>query len=69
MAENENKTKERNFEKTALILAVLLGMTHKSYEELAKDQTALDEITSKIHQNKSLMKAIESDEPLSDAQV
>lgn len=67
--EEKKKTKERNFEKIALILAVLLGMTHKSYEELAEDQTALDEITAKIHQNKSLMKAIESDEPLSDQQI
>lgn len=64
----ENEKKEK-FEKIALILAVLLGMTHKSYDEIAEDKAALDEITAKIHENKTLLKAVESDEKLTDKET
>lgn len=62
MEDKDNK--DKNFEKAALLVAVLLGMTYKTYEELAAVPQDLEKVVVKIHENKSLLDKTDSDKAI-----
>lgn len=61
MAEQKKSQRDKNFEKIALYIAILLGMTHKTYEELAAVPEDLDKVVVKIHSDKDLLKKAMTD--------
>lgn len=66
MSEKNKTTKDENFEKAALLVAVLLGMTYKTYEELAANPDDLNKVVAKMHGSDGLMDNIMQDKELSD---
>ena len=69
MAETNDKIKNKNVEKALLYIATLLGYDFNSFEDLAKDQDALETATVKLHTNKSLLNKIQSDRPISNVDL
>lgn len=69
MAETDDKIKNKNVEKALLYIAALLGYDFATFEDLAKDQDALETATAKLHTNKSLLDKIQSGSPISNVDL
>lgn len=68
--EKETKSqKDENYEKAALVVAFLLGMYYKSFDELKSHPDDLQKVNVKIHENPDLLDQIQTDEKISDRDI
>lgn len=64
--DKDKTSKDKNFEKAALLIAVLLGMTYKTYDELAANPDDLNDVVVKMHGSDGLMDKVMQDKEISD---
>lgn len=66
---DEDKKRNENFERALLFLAVLMGMTYKSYDELKQVPEDMNRVIAELHTNPKLLKMTQIDDEVSDAKI
>lgn len=69
MTEEEKNQKRKNFERMMLAFAILLGMPHKTYEELADSDIDVKKVVAETHKHPEILKIIQGNENLTDKQI
>lgn len=69
MTEEEKNQKRKNFERMMLAFAILLGMPHKTYDELSSNDIDVKKVVAEIHKYPEILKIIQSNENLTDKQI